>query len=345
MKPAPASASLGNRKINVLLVGGGGREHALAWKLKQSSSLGALFTTHPENPGLAKLCRPCDVPLDPREIVRLKAFCDREKIGLVVIGPEHYLAQGMADALASPTTVVFGPGKEAAQLETDKWWAKELMRGASIPTAEARVFRDAENAKSYLISRTQPLVIKASGLAGGKGVVVGQTVKECIEAVDRMMVRREFGDAGSTIIAEERLEGREVSVFALVDGRNVVILDPCQDHKRLLDNDEGPNTGGMGAFCPSNALDARTMAIVQREIIVPTIDALRRDTIDFRGVLYVGLMLTPAGPKVLEYNVRFGDPECQCLVRRIEGDWVKLLLATAGGQLDRVEFESSSEDR
>ena len=340
-RPATIPPMTPGSKINVLLIGGGGREHALAWKLRQSPSLGVLFVTHPENPGLAEIGTPTGIPFNQTENYRLEGFCRNNNIGLVVIGPEGPLADGMADRLATANTAVFGPVKEAAQLECDKAWAKDLMRSASIPTAEARVFRDPQSAKRYLETRETPQVVKAAGLAAGKGVVVAASLDEALDAVKRIMIDREFGAAGDCVVIEEKMVGREVSVFALVDGRNVVILDPCQDHKRLLDNDQGPNTGGMGAFCPSSAIDAKTMAEVQRLIIVPAIDAMRREGVEFRGLLYTGLMLTPGGPKVLEFNVRFGDPECQCLVRRIEGDWLKMLYATATGRLADASFESN----
>lgn len=325
-------------KVNVLLVGGGGREHALAWKLKQSSSLGALWTTHPSNPGLASLCRPIDHPFSMREVYRTEQFCRREKISLVVVGPEGPLAEGITDKLTSDQTAVFGPSREAAQLESNKAWAKQLMRSAAIPTAEGRVFHDHEAAKSYAMSRDDAQVVKASGLAAGKGVIVAGTRSEAVAAIERIMVRREFGDAGAEIVIEERLKGPEVSVFALCDGRNIDILETCQDHKRLGDGDTGPNTGGMGAYCPTPLVDARLMESIQREILIPTVDALRREGIEFRGVLYAGLMLTPAGPKVLEYNVRFGDPECQCLMPRLDVDLVRLCHASASGRLPEVDL-------
>lgn len=332
-RPSPDS------KVNVLLIGGGGREHALAWRLRQSPSLGTLYITHPENPGLAALGTPIGVPFLPADHYRLPMECASKRIGLVVIGPEGPLAEGLGDKLTSPGTVVFGPTRDAAQLESDKAWAKDLMRSASIPTAEARVFSDPAGAVRYLRSRDTSHVVKAAGLASGKGVVVAETLDEAIDAVNRIMVKREFGAAGDRVVIEERLSGREVSVFALVDGRNVAVLDACQDHKRLNEGDEGPNTGGMGAICPSSLIDQGTMADIQRNILVPTVDAMRREGIEFRGVLYAGLMLTPGGPRVLEFNVRFGDPECQCLVRRMNGDWVKLLHATASGRLHEAEDE------
>ncbi len=327
------------KKTNVLLMGGGGREHAIAWKLAQSPGLGAMWTTHPGNPGVAEFARPVDVPVDIKQAYRLQQFCDKHEIGLVVIGPEDPLAEGWADALATPERLVFGPSKDAAQLEADKAWAKQMMRAAMVPTAEGRAFTSAEEAKAYLETRDEPQVIKASGLAKGKGVIVAQSSGEAMEAIDRIMVQREFGDAGSTLIIEERLKGPEVSVFALVDGRHFLILDASQDHKRLGEGDTGPNTGGMGAYCPTPVIDGAIMERVQREVLVAIVDALRREGIEYRGVLYAGLMLTPAGPKVLEFNVRFGDPECQCLLPRMQGDLLEVFKATASGSLDRVDVE------
>jgi phosphoribosylamine--glycine ligase len=328
-----------DNQINILLVGGGGREHALAAAMARSPRLGQLFVTHPENPGLAALGTAVDVPVSARAIYRLEQFCDHHRVGLVVVGPEGPLAEGFADKLATPDRLVFGPCQAGARLEADKAWCKTLLREAMVPTAEGREFRDAEAALTYTASRSEPPVVKASGLAGGKGVFVPGTTAEACDAVRQIMVERIFGDAGKTVIIEERLSGREVSVLAITDGRNILLLPPCQDHKRLLDGDRGPNTGGMGAFCPSDAIDADTMARIERDILVPTVDALKRDGIDYRGVLYAGLMLTPAGPKVLEYNVRFGDPECQPLMVRLRSDVVELMLAACMRRLDEIEVE------
>lgn len=322
---------------NVLLIGGGGREHALATAIKRSPRLRALWISHPSNPGLAELGQPVDVPVDIREVYRLKQFCDHHDISLVVIGPEDPLAQGYVDALATDSRLVFGPTKAGAKLEADKSWAKQLMRSASIPTAESRTFDDAEAAEAYVQSRNEPPVVKASGLAKGKGVYVCRTKDEARDAIEQIMRRRIFGDAGKRVVIEERLSGPEASLLAMVDGSNILVLPPCQDHKRLRDDDEGPNTGGMGAFCPATTIDDALMSRIEREIIVPTIDALRREGINYRGVLYTGLMLTPAGPKVLEFNVRFGDPECQPLVARLDSDIIDLLEATALGTLDQID--------
>lgn len=380
--------------VNVLLVGGGGREHALAWKLRQSPRLGQLWVTDASNPGLRALGTPVDVPVDYAKPYRLEQFCRHKEIGLVVIGPEDPLAAGLADALSAPAggggagRCVFGPVQDAARLEADKAWCKQILRGASIPTAEARTFTDVNAARRYLESRivddavlsalfesadkirngderwrrilqTAKLepsvarafdeprddlpVIKAAGLARGKGVVVPETFREAAAALDRMMVKREFGEAGRQVLLEEKLEGREVSVLALVDGRNIFVLEPCQDHKRLRDGDEGPNTGGMGAFCPGGLYgteqDEQLLRTIERDILVPTVDALRREGIEYRGVLYAGIMLTPGGPKVLEFNVRFGDPECQALMARLDADLIEVMLATCAGRLDEVQID------
>jgi phosphoribosylamine--glycine ligase len=371
-------------RLNVLLVGGGGREHALALAISRSPRLGTLYTTHPENPGIATIAAGVDVPVNIREIYRLQQFIEKHEIGLVVIGPEEPLAEGFADKLASDRTRVFGPTAAAARLESDKAWAKQVMRSASIPTAEARVFHSPDAARAYVESREQndPAlgrlfaevarisdpdqrrrtietrvrdsrelqaafnaprpdlpVIKAAGLARGKGVVVPGTLAEALNAIDDIMVRRIHGDAGRQVVIEERLEGREVSVLALCDGRSLYVLPPCQDHKRLLDGDQGPNTGGMGAYCPAETIDDSLMSRIEREILVPTLDALRREEIEYRGVLYAGLMLTHAGPKVLEFNVRFGDPECQPLMARLAGDALDLFEAVCDQRVDSLDME------
>jgi len=337
MAPPPRDAPRRRRapalpeKANVLLIGGGGREHALAWKLNQSPRLGTLWLTHPDNDGLAGLGRPCPIQLDFSNIFMFQRWCDRERIDLVVVGPEGPLADGITDALKTETRLVFGPTRAGARIESDKSFAKKLMRQASIPTAETRVFNDAATARVYLEAHDEPCVVKASGLAGGKGAIVCETQDEAIRTVERIMVDREFGDAGETILVEEKLVGQEVSVLSLVAGRSIWLLDPCQDHKQVGEGDTGPNTGGMGAYCPTPLLDAAMLDTIQREIVVPAADALRRDGIDYCGVLYCGIMITPAGPKVLEFNCRFGDPECQPLMARLQSDLLELLWATSSG--------------
>ena len=333
-------------RVNVLLIGGGGREHALARAIKKSPRLGTLYITHPEHPGLAAMGTPVDVPVSRREIYRLQSFCDKKDIGLVVIGPEDPLAEGFADELAKRgdggTRLVFGPGKEGARLEADKAWAKDLMRSALVPTADSRSFTNAESALEYVDTRREVPVVKASGLAKGKGVIVPSSLAEARDAVTRVMVKREFGDAGAKCIIEERLKGPEVSVFAITDGSTIMILPPFQDHKRLRDGDHGPNTGGMGAYGPAAVLDERGMDRVEHEILLPMVDTLRRENIRYRGVLYAGLMLTHGGPKVLEFNARFGDPECQPLMALLESDALELFWHTAAGTLDEAEATWSS---
>jgi phosphoribosylamine--glycine ligase len=329
--------------LDILLVGTGGREHALAWKLKQSERLGELWVEQGANAGLMALGRPCPEvvsgKLGTNVRFRLKKFCEEAGIDLVVVGPEAPLAAGMADIVGTEKTLVFGPTAAGAMLEADKSFAKTVMRSAAIPTAEGRTFIDRESAEHYLEQRNQPCVVKASGLAAGKGVIVCDSRDEALQAVDTIMGERAFGDAGDSIVIEERLEGQEISVIALIDGRTICVLDPLQDHKQVGEGDTGPNTGGMGAYCPTPLANQDLMQTVHRDVLVPVVDALRRDSIEFRGVLYAGLMLTPAGPKVLEFNVRFGDPECQPLMARMQGDLVELLWHTAAGSLEHAAID------
>ncbi len=338
-------------RVNVLLIGGGGREHALAWRLRQSPRLGRLWIDPDSNAGLRAIGTPCPEPISKPAMFRLNRWCDKEEIGLVVIGPEAPLADGWADDLATETRLVFGPGKAAARLEADKAWAKEIMRSASVPTAEGRIFKDRSPAIAYAMSREEGCVVKASGLAAGKGVIVCRTPEEAVEAVQMIMgdperrTQGSFGAAGDTIVIEELLQGQEMSVLALVDGRSIWVLDPCQDHKQVGEGDIGPNTGGMGAYCPTPLATPEMMSRIERDVLVPTIDGLRREGITFRGVLYAGLMLTSGGPKVLEYNCRFGDPECQPLMARLQGDLLEVLWATAAGQLDSLESGLGSDPR
>ncbi|MEE9210752.1 MAG: phosphoribosylamine--glycine ligase, partial [Kiloniellales bacterium] len=329
-------------RTNVLLIGGGGREHAIAHSLSRSPRLGDLWLTDPANAGLGRLGRRISQPVDLSNVFMMQRWCDRNEIDLVVVGPEAPLAEGITDALTSDRRRVFGPSKAAAQIESNKAFAKKLMRHAAIPTADARIFDQPERARAYIDAHDEPCVVKAAGLAGGKGAIVCDTPAEALEAIQRLLVSRDFGDAGATILIEEKLIGQEVSVLALVDGRSIWLLDPCQDHKQLGEADTGPNTGGMGAYCPTPLLDASALDAVQRQIIVPAVDALRREGIEYRGVLYAGLMLTPAGPKVLEFNCRFGDPECQALLMRLEGDLLEILWAASTGALDDITIRFDS---
>jgi phosphoribosylamine---glycine ligase len=326
-------------RCNILLIGGGGREHAIGWKISQSPRLGKLWIAESTNAGLAALGEACPVPMNMKDTFRMKRWCETNAIDLIVVGPEAPLAAGITDALQTETRRVFGPTRAAAQLEADKAYAKQVMRQAAIPTADAKTFTNVEAARHFVLAREDPCVVKATGLAAGKGAIVCDTQQDALDAIDLMLVQQAFGEAGRTIIIEEKLSGQEVSVLALVDGRTISLLDPCQDHKQVGEGDTGPNTGGMGAYCPTPVIDRATMAVVEREIMVPMVDTLRRDGIEFRGVLYAGLMLTPGGPKVLEFNVRFGDPECQPLMMRLRSDLIGLLWATSTGRLGDVELD------
>jgi len=326
--------------MNILVIGSGGREHALGWKLKSSPKCDKLYFA-PGNAGTAELGENLSInadTVDTKTVDEIDYFCRHNDIGLVVIGPEDPLSQGLADRLAHESRVIFGPTAAASRLEGDKSYAKELMRAASVPTAEARIFENADAALNYVNHHETPLVVKAAGLAKGKGVVVCEGSEDAADAVTRIMVDREFGEAGDSVVIEERLIGQEVSVLALVDGGNIFVLDPAQDHKQALEGDKGPNTGGMGAYCPTPLVNADLMAQIEREVLVPTVDALRRDGVKFQGVLYAGLMLTAGGPKVLEFNCRFGDPEVQPLMMRLNGDMVDIMIATAQGRLDQVDI-------
>jgi len=328
-------------KVNVLVLGSGGREHALGFKLKQSKRCGKLYFA-PGNGGTAQLgTNLTDLPFDPvntKNADALDYFCRHNDVTLIVIGPEDPLCAGLADRLANPARHVFGPVQAGARLEADKVFSKQLMRAASIPTADARTFTDYDAAVNYAQNRETPVVVKAAGLAKGKGVIVCDDNGQALDAIKRCMVQKEFGKAGEMIIIEERLVGQEVSILALVDGRNIFILDPTQDHKQAGEGDTGPNTGGMGAYCPTPLVNDDLMATIQREVLVPTVDALRRDGVEFKGVLYAGLMLTAGGPKVLEFNTRLGDPECQPLMMRLKGDLINIMIATCQGRLDEADL-------
>ncbi len=325
--------------MNVLVVGNGGREHALAWKIAQSSRVDRVFVA-PGNAGTAVDAENVDVK--STDFPQLIKFAKQNKIALTVVGPEAPLAEGLVDALQKEQFRVFGPSKAAAQLEASKVFCKNMLRHADVPSADYHVFRNAESAIRFVTDRYPdkdqdvPLVVKADGLAAGKGVVVCSRREEVLDAVQRIAVDREFGDAGREIIFEERLDGQEASVLAITDGRTIVTLPPAQDHKPAYDGDQGPNTGGMGAYCPTPMVDDKMLAWIEEHVLVPTVHAMKRSRHPFSGVLYAGLMLTNQGPKVLEYNVRFGDPECQPLLMRLRSDLVDILEATIDRKLDEI---------
>jgi len=315
--------------MKVLLIGSGGREHALAWKLAQSPRLSKLYAT-PGNPGIARHAELVDI--EPGNIV---GFAREENVGLVVVGPEQPLVEGLADDLRAEGILVFGPSAAAAQLEGSKGFTKDLCRRANIPTADYERFRDAASAKAALPRFGLPLVIKADGLAAGKGVVIPTTQEEAEAAVDDMFAGG-FGDAGAEVVIEEYLTGEEVSFFALTDGCTIVPFGSAQDHKRVGDGDTGPNTGGMGAYSPASILTPALEQRVMDEIVRPTVDTMAAEGNPYSGVLYAGLMLTPDGPKLIEYNCRFGDPEAQVLMSRFDGDLVTLLADVAEGRLGEI---------
>lgn len=322
--------------MKVLLIGNGAREHALAWKLAQSRTVTKLYAA-PGNPGTAQVAE--NVAIGVNDLSRIESFVLDKKIDLVVVGPEDPLALGIVDQLARTGAKVFGPTKDGARLEADKWFAKELMRQQSIPTAEARSFTDPNAASDYVQMRAGPCVVKAAGLAKGKGVTVCYRVSDALEAIDYAMRKHVHGEAGNRIVIEELMTGPEVSVLALVDGRNIYVLETSQDHKPIDDGDTGPMTGGMGAYSPTPVITEQVLKQVERDVLVPAVDGLVRDGINYKGVLYAGLMITAAGPRVLEFNCRFGDPETQPLMMRLQNDLAEVMLAVCDGKLDKITLK------
>lgn len=320
--------------MNILLIGAGGREHALAWKMAQSPLLSTLYAATPSlettNPGIATLAKM--VVLDVANHAAVIGFCQQNAIDLVVIGPEGPLVAGLSDDLRTAGIATFGPSAKAAQLEGSKGFTKDLCQRVNIPTATYARFAALEPALDYVRQQGAPIVIKADGLAAGKGVVVAMTLDEALEAV-RFMFDGGMGAAGAAVVIEEFMEGEEVSFFALTDGTHILPLTSAQDHKRAFDGDKGPNTGGMGAYSPAPVLTPALEAVVLQSIIEPTVRAMREAGTPYAGVLYAGLMLTRDGPKLIEYNARFGDPECQVMMMRMACDIVPLLHAVARGTL------------
>ena len=328
--------------MNILVIGKGGREHALIWKLKQSPRVGRIFCA-PGNAGTAS-DGATSVAIDHTETDKLARFCIKEGIGLVIIGPEDPLAAGLADYLRGRGLKVFGPSKDAARIESSKVFSKELMRHADVPTADFQIFDHPEPARTYVMSRDYPVVVKADGLAGGKGVIVCKDNAEARKAVDRIMAKEEFGaKAGRRIVVEKKLEGEELSVLALVSGRTILTLPACQDHKAAFDGDLGPNTGGMGTYCPAPIGTTKLIEDLEESVFVPIVHAMKRGRYPFQGVLYAGVMLTNQGLRVLEFNARFGDPETQPLLMRLRTDLLDLLEAVADERLhefeDRMEWD------
>jgi len=325
--------------MRVLVVGSGGREHALAWKLSKSPLLKALFAA-PGNPGIARLATL--VPVKADDVEGLVAFAKAEQIDLVVVGPEAPLVAGLVDRLSQGGILAFGPTAAAARLEGSKAFAKEVMAAAGIPTAEYGTFTDPEKALAWAKARAGQVVVKADGLAAGKGVVVCGSLEEVEQALREIMVDRVHGAAGATVLMEERLTGPEASCIGITDGMRVRMLPPAQDHKRIFDGDRGPNTGGMGAFCPTPKVTPALLQEIQRTVLVPALREMSKRGCPFRGALYAGLMLTPKGPRVLEFNARLGDPETQPILMRIKSDLLAALLASAKGDLSAVDIDVDS---
>jgi len=324
--------------MKVLVVGSGAREHALCWKLRGSPLVKELYCA-PGNVGMAKIAD--RVPIDPSSIVELADFAGTIKVDLTVVGPELPLTLGIADEFQKRDLPIFGATQAAAEIESSKVFAKEFMKKHKIPTARFEVCGSAGETRAALKKRKDgfPVVLKAEGLAGGKGVILARDKKEADQAIEMLQVERRFGTAGDRVIVEEFLEGHEASFFALSDGQRVLPLVTCQDYKRLLDGDAGPNTGGMGGYSPSVHIDADTFRQVMDTILLPTVAGLAEQGRPYRGVLYVGLMLTKKGPRVLEYNARFGDPEAELIAVRMKSDLLPVLQATLAGQLEEITIE------
>jgi len=325
--------------MKILVIGSGGREHALVWKLSQSPRAEAIYCA-PGNPGISRYAK-C-VPIKPERTAELLEWAKRKAVDLTVVGPELPLTMGIVDRFQEDGLRIIGPSKLAAEIEGSKAFAKSFMKRHGIPTADAEIFDNPEAAIEYIKGRGVPLVVKVDGLASGKGVVVAEREDEAIQAVDLILRRQAFGEAGNRVLLEDRLQGEEASFLVFTDGKAVVPMVTSQDHKRIFDQDQGPNTGGMGAYSPAPVLSENLQGKVLGEIVRPTLEGLAREGRPYRGILYVGLMLTPEGPKVLEYNARFGDPEAQVILTRLETDLVEIFSAMASESLDEVRVHWNS---
>jgi len=322
--------------MKIFVIGNGGREHALIWKISQSPRVAKIYCA-PGSAAIGELAE-C-VAINPEQIDQLAAFAEKEKIDLTVVGPELPLTLGIADLFESRHLRIFGPNKAAAQLEGSKAFAKEMLHANNIPTAAFGTFTDAVSAKEYLAQQKSPYVIKADGLAAGKGVLICASRQEAEAAIDEILVRKAFGAAGDKVVIEEFLDGEEASFMVLTDGEHVLPLASSQDHKRVFDNDQGPNTGGMGAYSPAPIVTPEMHERILREVLAPLLAGLKKKQIHYRGVVYVGLMIGKDGPKVLEFNARFGDPECQPIMMRLKSDLIPLLDAAIDGKLNEVMAE------
>jgi phosphoribosylamine---glycine ligase len=327
--------------MNILVIGSGGREHTLCWKIRQSPKTDELYCM-PGNGGTEGCAVNCDVDILDNSAV--KDFCKEKKIDLVVVGPEVPLSRGITDVLEAEGINVCGPSYAASRLESSKIFAKELMGRYNVPTAGFRIFKSSEKAEAYIRGIGAPVVIKADGLAAGKGVIIAQTIPEAIKAAKEILEDKVFGSAGNSIIVEECLEGEEASVLVMSDGKNIIPLASSQDHKRIYDGDKGPNTGGMGAYSPAPVVDEKLFDEISKTVIRPIVDGLAEEGTPYKGVLYAGIMITDSGIKVLEFNVRFGDPETQAILPRLKTDLVDLLMATARGDLEGMQLKWDDRD-
>lgn len=316
--------------MNILVIGSGGREHSLIWAIKKSPKCETIYAM-PGNGGIGKIAK--NVSVSPKNHDDVINFCREKNISLVVIGPEAPLVDGLADSLEKAQIPTFGPSKAAAQLEGSKDFTKKVCDKFNVPTAAYETFTNVQAAKEYVKKQGAPIVVKADGLAAGKGVILAQTEQEAFEAIDDILVNNQFGEAGSSIVIEEFLTGEEISVFALVDGTTPLYFGSAQDHKAVGEGDTGPNTGGMGTYSPAPVMNENLQKQIMEEAIIPTVNGLKKDGMPYKGVLFAGFMVTEKGPILLEYNVRFGDPETQSLMARLDSDLVELLLAAANGDL------------
>ncbi|MBI5327418.1 MAG: phosphoribosylamine--glycine ligase [Deltaproteobacteria bacterium] len=321
--------------MNILVVGSGGREHAIVWKIAKSRKIKKIFCA-PGNPGIAQLGECISIKSD--DINALLEFAIKEKIDLTVVGPETPLTLGIVDSFEEKGLKIFGPSKNAAEIESSKAFAKKLMQEYGIPTANYKIFKNPKDAKDYIKEQNFPLVIKADGLAAGKGVVICKTEDEAKDALKLIMEKKAFGKSGDRVIVEEFLKGEEVSFLAITDGKSVVPLPPCQDHKTVFDGDKGPNTGGMGAYSPAPVITPKLKQEIMNSIMIPTVKALAKEGRPYKGILYAGLMITNDGPKVLEFNCRFGDPETQPIMMRLKNDLVDVLSAAVDGKLSKIKL-------
>ena len=322
--------------MKVLVIGGGGREHALVWKITQSPKVSKIYCA-PGNAGISQLAQRIDINAD--NIEGLVDFAQKEKIDLTVVGPELALSKGIVNEFNRKGLRIFGPSKKATEIESSKVFSKYLMKKYNIPTANYQVFQNSEKAFDYIKQQTFPLVIKADGLAAGKGVFIVKDLVQARDALDALMEEKKFGEAGRQVVIEEFLEGEEVSILVFCDEKTVVPMVSSQDHKKIFDNDRGPNTGGMGAYSPVPFCNHKSEEMVLQKILIPVIKGLQKEDREYKGVIYAGLVLTKEGPKVLEFNARFGDPETQAVLPRLETDLIEILLAVVEGNLSKVNIK------